>query len=336
MITNYVNILGFKIKLSTNSLMFNDFVMKSSNLYDADSAIKKINIKIHFNDKILNKKCNFNVNSKVTEYFGSEIYMNEDKLFWDTRKLKILIKKDAKNIDIDAIATYRFDQKLRKIFNSNSEFLYNMFIYVHRFAILYPILSLLSNNSSLVHASAVYDRIENKSILFIGLNGVGKSSLAFGISKTERYDLLSDNFVLINGKNMKIVPELLRLPKDINARIEKQKIIGKANNKILLQNKQMSNKNYEVGKLIFVSRDISPNQSAFTKLTNEHSFDLLSNLGSYLKEYENHHYTSFFGVKKNINDIENYQNLIKNTNSFKFKIGNEKNNILKLLQFINS
>ena len=88
MITNYVNILGFKIKLSTNSLMFNDFVMKSSNLYDADSAIKKINIKIHFNDKILNKKCNFNVNSKVTEYFGSEIYMNEISYFGILENLK--------------------------------------------------------------------------------------------------------------------------------------------------------------------------------------------------------------------------------------------------------
>ena len=332
--TNYINIIGNSIKLTSNSKYFNDFVVRSSNCNDI-SLKSAISINIFFNDKIFIKKTDFSLKSKVTEYLGSEIYMSHDKMLWDTKKLKIYIEKSENSIVINVIANFRLDQKIRLLFISKPEFLYNMFIYVHRFAILYPICSIFSNTSSLIHASAVYDKVEKKSILFIGLNGVGKSSLAFGLSKHERYSLLSDNYVLINEYNMKIVPELIRLPVDTKlSNKEKNKIVGKANNKMLLEVDKKYDQSYKVGKLVFVSREVSVGKSTFIRLESDSAFDLLCNLGSYLKEYENHHYTAFFGVKKHINDIKNYQQLINNSISYNFKIGDEENIIPKFLQYI--
>jgi hypothetical protein len=332
-----INILGVKVKLESNSIRFNDFVKSSSNSYSGIGNFD-IALKIHFNNSLFKSNKDIIKNIKITEYLGSEVYVEDLDLLWETRRLKVLINREVSKFEISANANFRLDQKIRSIFKSNPEFENNMYLYVHRFVILYPIMSILSNKNkySIVHASAVFDKKENKSLLFVGLNGVGKSSLAFGLSNIERYELLSDNFVVICNDKMRIVPELIRLPRNIKHNIDNFNIIGRANNKLLIKNKTNSTEEYEVGKVVFISRDKGNSPSTLKSLSSEKALDLLYNIGSYLKEYENHHYTSFLEKNKASIDIENYKCLVDNSDNYLFKIGNEKNNVLKFLQLLNS
>ncbi len=321
------NILGITIKLNTNCNRFNNFVKYSiEEIKNVNESLFNIDLTINFNKSIFEKKKNISlIRKKNSEYFGSEIYWDSTNLFWDTKKLSVLITQYDKKYLIKAFASLRFDQKIRKFFNHNSEFENNFFLYVYRFAILYPAFSIFSNQKkySVIHASAIYDEIKKEAILFVGLNGVGKSSLAFKLQQMERFTFLSDNFVLVDGTSVFPVPELLRLPKDLILDYEQFQVISKANNKYLLKNNYAINKtnSYDIGKIIFVSRGIDGGSSSLKLLTNEIAFNLLSNIGSYLKEYENFHYTAFLERQKVINDVKNYNTLTKNSKSYIYRIG---------------
>ena len=65
--TNYINIIGTSIKLTSNSKYFNDFVVRSSYCNDISNE-SEISINVFFNDKILIKKTDLSLKSKVTEY----------------------------------------------------------------------------------------------------------------------------------------------------------------------------------------------------------------------------------------------------------------------------
>lgn len=328
-----IEILGINVKLESDNAKFLDFVKSSSN-NSTKSKNYDVLLDIKFNSSLFKKNKNLTQNQLITEYFGSELYINDDAILWESKKLKVFIKKNSSKFDISAIANYRLDQKIRALFTTNPEFENNLFLYVHRFVVLYPVISFLSNKKkySLVHASAVFDTKINKALLFIGLNGVGKSSLAFGLSNTNRFKLLSDNFILISKDKMLIVPELIRLPK--NFIVGDLSIVGKANNKILIKNNNCSTQEYQVGKVVFVSRDKDHNPSTLKSLSIEKAFNIICNIGSYLKEYENFHYTAFLQKNKVQIDIENYKGLIEESQNYLYKIGNEKNNEIKFLQLL--
>ena len=102
---------------------------------------------------------------------------------------------------------------MRLFFLNEPEFLNNQFLTVYRFVILYPLLILFLTKMKLpvIHASAVKEKESNKASIIIGLNGVGKSTLACKLIN-HNYDIISDNFVIYQNKIIS-VPELIKLPK---------------------------------------------------------------------------------------------------------------------------
>lgn len=229
-----LNILGVKVKLKSNSNRFNSFVKSSTNMCSQKEEYD-IDLKINFNGSLFkSKKDTLKNKSNITEYMGSELYLENHKLLWVSKRLSIFIEKELDKLTILVNANFRTDQKIRMLFKSNPEFENNMYLYVYRFAVLYPIMSIMSNKSkySVVHASAIYDIEKKESILFVGLNGVGKSTLAFGLGNIDRYELLSDNFVVIRNDKMHVVPELIRLPRNSKYNIDNFHLIGRANNKL--------------------------------------------------------------------------------------------------------
>lgn len=78
-----------------------------------------------------------------------------------------------------------------------------------RLALHTPLFHLLERqNMQMFHAAAVASKGE--ALLFIGLNGSGKSSLCFSL--LDELDYMSDNFVLWNGTEVLGFPEAIRLP----------------------------------------------------------------------------------------------------------------------------
>lgn len=330
-----LNILDIKVKLVSNDIKFLEFVKSSTNSISKFKSYDVL-INVYFNRSLFSVKKNFDISERISEYYGSELFVNENSIFWKSKKLKVFVEKKSSKYKISANSNFRLDQKIRFLFSVNPEFENNLFLYVYRFTVLYPVIALLSNKNkaSLIHASAVLEKNTGKALLFVGLNGVGKSSLAFNLSNTKYFELLSDNFVLISKNNMKIIPELLRLP--FNKTGSVSDFIGKANKKYLFKNNNISLKDYEVDKMFFISRDTADKPSQLLKLSNKKSFNLLCNIGNYLKEYENFHYSAFMEVEKLTTDLNNYKYLSHNCQNFIFKIGNEKNNETKFLQLFKS
>ena len=90
---------------------------------------------------------------------------------------------------------------------------------VLRYAVHYPLFmhQQLVQNRSTLHAAAAQK--DGEAILFCGLNGVGKSTLALMLVRLFGYTLLSDNFVLTDGQNVYGFPEQARLTERSRAQL---------------------------------------------------------------------------------------------------------------------
>jgi hypothetical protein len=330
-------LLGVRVLLSSNDIEFNKFV-RSSSLCGKNKLTQlgnSIQVEISFNRNIFKKADYVSINNaRLNEYYGSEIFLAPNTIGWVTKKLSLVAKGTPEKYSVNAKLNYRLDQKIRLLFGAHREFVFNNYIYAHRFAILYPLFALCYPKWSLLHASAVLDLESNKAILFVGLNGVGKSSLAYSLSNLQGYKLLSDNYVLVCGNSIMPVPELLRMPRDLRRGKKYANPIGIANNKILLENAQAVAGEFVVDKTCVLSRYIGNYKSKIEELRKDESIDLIINLGSYLKEYTQHNFSSFFTSENSLTEYQNIKQLAYSTSTHKFTIGNEKETHTQFLRLI--
>ena len=68
----------------------------------------------------------------------------------------------------------------------------------------------------------------------------------------------------------------------------------------------------------------------------DETFNMVWNLGSYLKEYPQHHYTAFAAKDRLAVDSKNITVIARNTETFKFIIGNEEKPHIEFLRLIES
>ncbi len=93
-----------------------------------------------------------------------------------------------------------------------------------RLALHKPLFHLLEQRGAvLIHAAALAK--EGEAILIAGLNGSGKSTLCFNL--LDRYDYMSDNFVLFDGNEVLGFPEAMRLPASMFKKARGPVIYGK-------------------------------------------------------------------------------------------------------------
>jgi len=83
-----------------------------------------------------------------------------------------------------------------------------------RLLIHFPVFSLLEHNQgiSVIHGAAVAR--DGRVVVLSGLDGVGKSTLAQYLCRERGFSLLSDNFLLTDGKQIFAFPEMTRLAND--------------------------------------------------------------------------------------------------------------------------
>ena len=327
------------LKISSNNKDFFDFLSLSidnKKIFEYDVTDKKdsvaINIDINFNNSLFHKDKNYKINN--LRFCGSGLYRSKNRLFFKNNRITIDCNVKKNSFSISSNYNFRFDQKVRSLFLKNPQFKYNAFLYVYRFVILYPLMSYWSNfkKTSVVHASAILDKESNSVSAFVGLNGVGKSTLAYEISKMERYELFSDNFIgLINGRVFNI-PEMLRL----NKVLKEMTIQGRANNKNLYTSKssKYNNKTYKCDNIIYISQNLNYELCKIKKIDDKSSLNLISNIGYFLKEYENFEYSSFLLHDKMNIDLNNYKKLVKVANSYTFQVSS-KNCMTELIKILN-
>ena len=325
-------IFGINTQISTNNNYFIKFLTNAlKNECDFDEK-SHLDIDINFDNNFFNSKKNL-FKSIDWNYYGSEIYLNDNEIFWNSKNLKVLLKKNDK-VSVLAKASLRFDQKMRLFFLNEPEFLNNQFLTVYRFVILYPLFNIIShqNEASVIHASAVKEKESNKASIIIGLNGVGKSTLACKLIN-HNYDIISDNFVIYQNNKIISVPELIKLPKNMLNYFGSNNLVGKGNKKFLFIN-SFKSKDLDLDKVIFLKRNNSFSEAVINIISNKKAEQLLHSTSMFLKEYENYHYTAFLNNNKVKIDFKNYK-MLSEKKCFSFTIGKE-NNVSKLLQLLNS
>lgn len=333
-----VSFLGKNISVLSNEKQFIRFVEYSS--------LKSIPIELQLNSVltvqvIFNGINNGNIplnddNLKFNEYYGSEIFLKESSIKWHTDKLSITANRESDTVEINAKLNYRKDQIIRLLFSRNWEFVNNNYIYAHRFAIIYPLIEFKYPMWTLIHASAILDITTNRVTLFIGLNGVGKSTLAACLAKMDNFFLISDNYVITKGISVRAVPEMMRIPRDIPQDYDKSDYYGRANGKLLIRNRFITDDIFKIERTVILSRFRDYNSSELRKLSKNEMMNMVSNLGSYLKEYPQHHYTSFAADNRTVIDSNNIIALASKTKTFKFTIGNEEKPHIEFLRLIKS
>lgn len=108
------------------------------------------------------------------------------------------------------------------------------------------------NNLYCLHASGVTKK--SKGILFYGLNGVGKSTLAQYLIQNYGYKQLSDNYTLISDSKMYATPESVRLAQDSIAVLNAEATSSFGFGKMNIAVKSDGVKTSQLSKIIFLSR----------------------------------------------------------------------------------
>ncbi len=145
-------------------------------------------------------------NKSDFHYAGGGIYIGDMSLYWENEYgFRVLVSIH----DDDTVAVHAFHHDL--IGKSDTEERFKDFQRSMRWAVHFPLFTQLQYRRgwSLVHASAVVKN--GKSIVFCGLNNVGKSTLSIYMCEKYGYELMTDNFLFIGSESVYGFPEVVRL-----------------------------------------------------------------------------------------------------------------------------
>ena len=152
---------------------------------------------------------------------GHGIYMVEDSssIYQHVRGLgyEALYAAVEEQDGLHVGAFYNFNPLIRLFVGENLHKRYSTSFYVRimRRLLHFPIFYLLGRNGvGVLHGSAV--EREGVCFCFLGLNGVGKSSLAYRLVNEHGFRFLSDNFILTDGETIYSFPEDYAIINDRN------------------------------------------------------------------------------------------------------------------------
>lgn len=200
-----LHIHGLSVRVKTDNSLFYELVRDYYKLFISNS-LNSINIDVLFSKGL----CHSDVLADPNKVrFGDGIYITKTGLAWKN-SFGFHCSLQIQNSNSWLISGYHDD--LSKC--SNGEETTKNLIRSMRWLIHFPLFEMLNRqkNIGVIHASAVAN--ENTSLVFSGLNKVGKSSLARYFVEKLNYDYLSDNFLLHNEKTLFAFPEKARLSKD--------------------------------------------------------------------------------------------------------------------------
>jgi len=221
-----LNIYGIDVQVKTTYSDFVEFIKNNYMLF-LDNCSKKLRIQVNYSQEagIIARSHKDNLLR-----IGEDLYYFESKLYWENQfGFSILVDTTCKNSW--TINAFHFD-----LLNIQSiEERYKNFTRSMRWAIHFPVFSILEReqNKQLVHASAVTKN--DISLVFCGLNKVGKSSIALYFVSKLGYNFFTDNFLLTDGKWIYAFPEMCRISPEASNYFN-----------IKLQNKQLIYNKYHV------------------------------------------------------------------------------------------
>lgn len=197
-----VDVHGITAKVCSSDKDFILFVKSNYKIFLCSKQVKT-NININFSKEIINKIDR--LKSKMSRY-SNGLYLGEKSIYWENEfKFSILVIFNSKS-EWEVLG-YHFDLNN----NLNKEDILKNYTRSMRWMIHFPIFLMLEKfkKFKLLHASSL--NYKDKTVLLVGLNKVGKSSIARYLYENFNFNYLSDNFLLTDGKYVYAFPEKGRL-----------------------------------------------------------------------------------------------------------------------------
>ena len=290
-------IYGVKVTLTTNNMEFKNFVLATLQNYDNETQDYKfkIDVCIDFNKDSQIKKSKFRVGNGIFlddtdkkiaiqhKLFLGEFIKNSDDDLKIRGEVSHTIKKTIKNaIKSIAIKNYSYKEML--------------FHQLYRELVLMPIFWVLRNKFGkyLMHASAVYHK--KQTLVFLGNDGVGKTTIALKLLKNEGSLFFGDNFLLYDSNKIHPFIDTLRVnKKDITA-IKSYE--GSPVFKKVYEGKSRTHFNFSID---YVSESATPTHFFVLKQSSKNSKATITKdqfinhtlaINDYVKEFDNYSYAS--------------------------------------------
>lgn len=203
---------GIKAQVNSNNNLFIKLISSKFNGFIKSSNTEKL---LKINAKILFKQVHSFSHSKLETIISNNISISNGlkeilskSYYLDARINTHIILDDNLTITIEYKPSIKF-----MILNlvSKNVLQRQLFQNIIKTEIEQVLLNLLTNKKNLIclHAAAVEKN--GKSLIFSGLNGVGKSTLAQYLTKNKGYKYFGDNYILVGSKNVYKSPDLIRL-----------------------------------------------------------------------------------------------------------------------------
>ena len=208
-------IYGVAISLTSSNPQFKDFVEGTLHNYvnrDQEQSNFNIHIAIQFDEKADIKKSKFRIWNGI--YFDNEhqkIAFNH-KLFTGEFSKR---GNDALDIKGEVLNPFpnTIKQTAKGMFIKNYSYSEMLFHQLYRELILMPVFWILRNKFGkyLMHASAI--SIGNESLVFLGNDGVGKTTIALQLLQQKDTLFFGDNFLLYDAERIYSFVDTLRVNK---------------------------------------------------------------------------------------------------------------------------
>lgn len=263
---------------------------------------------------------------------ATNLYVNKNKFIWKTKN--IVVKCDMVNrIQINATYYERIDHTIRKIINPRIE--HNNYNHLVRVLVHYPLITHLGiyKNMDVIHASTVEK--DGRAFLFAGFNGAGKSSLAAYLHFERGYNVLADNFTLIDEENAYSFPESLRISQNL-----KNSLNLNENNEVFGKVKIATQKKVEKAKIsyLFLLQINNCNETIVRKISKEEFYLKILNIHNHIAEFPNYSYFTALpfvsGDYLSIRYNKQLKELIKSVELYEVLLGKDQamESIVKILE----
>jgi hypothetical protein len=269
--TNYFYIHGIQVSFTSDSSSFEDFVKKSMPYFLAETETKNEEVKYYLD---INIRKNIKVDPAAyingLEKIGNDAYLKGGIFVCLNGYYLMEFRKETKKLTIN-LYTIKGDSFYKK-----GRFLVRNIVYgedyffILRQSVIFPVFWALARYAAIyaMHGSAV--NIKGKGIAFVGLAGIGKSTMSIGMTLCLDGSFLSDNYLLYDSNMLYSFPEWLRITKSTKQLLETK--MDKLGASVL---SRYGRSYYQLDKM-YVSQPVEPQKIVFLRLGQEAMFSKLN------------------------------------------------------------
>ncbi len=339
-------IYNIKVSLTTNNVEFINFVQATLQNYDFEDQQDhkfKIDIHIDFNKKTQIKKSKFRI--------GNGVFLDEEhKKIAIQHKLFLgeFTQINNNSLSIRGEVNDNFKSKVKHLIKSLAIEHYSyremLFHQLYRELVLMPAFWVLRHkfDKYLMHASAVSDG--KQTFVFLGNDGVGKTTVALKLLQKEGMSFFGDNFLLYDSDKIYAFVDTLRVNKKDSSAIEayesssvfKKVFGGKARVHYNFNKDHISESTMPTHFYVLKQAD----NNSKTPITSDQFINYTFAINDYVKEFDKYSYASnliflydiHFNVEKQ--ETEFLSKLVSDKSCSILRLSNKSSNTEQLLDFI--